>query len=117
MTIHETPDRQERRRNDERTVILEERVTGLNTSVNRVETKIDGIVDALAGIVRIEERQLANAARISDVQTQVEKQSQRIGAIEVQIPGLNEKARWVVMALLGIAAAVGTSAMAFLVRH
>ena len=111
-----TTPRFERRASDARTDVLEQRVTGLSTSVDRVEVKIDGIVDALAGIVRIEERQIANAARISDVQVEVEKHDLRLGRIEVQMPGLEEKSRWVVLALLGIAAGVGTAALAVVVR-
>lgn len=116
MAAHKEPPQFDRRETDERTIVLEQRVDGLHTTVGRVENKIDGIVDALAGIVRIEERQIANAARISDVQTEVEKHDYRLGRIEVQMPGLAEKARWVVMALLGIVAAVGTAALAVVMK-
>lgn len=116
MPTHKETPQFDRRETDERTIVLEQRVNGLHTTVGRVEHKIDGIVDALAGIVRIEERQIANAARISDVQVEVDKHGVRIGSIETQMPGLVEKARWVVMALLGIVAAVGTAALAVVLK-
>ncbi len=105
-----------RRQADERTIVLEQRVDGLHTTVGRVEHKIDGIVDALAGIVRIEERQISNAARISEAISDIEKHDTRIGSIETQMPGLEEKARWVVMALIGIAGGVGAAALALVIK-
>ena len=101
---------------DAKIVVLEERVSHLGTTVGRVETKIDGIVDALAGIVRIEERQIANAARISDCVVDIEKHNARIGAIEHLVPGFTEKSRWVVMALIGIAGGVGAAALAVVLK-
>lgn len=116
MTARNYGEQQYRRANDERTVVLEQRVNGLHATVERVETKIDGIVDALAGIVRIEERQIANAARISDCVVDIEKHDQRLGAIENQMPGLNEKAKWVVMVLIGVAGGVGVAALALVIK-
>ena len=106
----------ERRASDERTIVLEQRVSGLGATVGRVETKIDGIVDALAGIVRIEERQISNAARITEAIADIDKHDIRLGSIENQMPGLEEKARWVVMALIGIAGGVGAAALALVVK-
>ena len=106
----------ERRASDERTIVLEQRVSGLGATVGRVETKIDGIVDALAGIVRIEERQIANAARIGDVQAEVEKHGDRLGKIEVQMPGLAEKAAWVARAVVAVVGIVGAAVVAAVMR-
>ena len=94
---------------EERTIVLEQRVQNLGVTVGRVENKIDGIVDALAGIVRIEERQIANAAKI-------ENHEFRISAVEVQMPGLLEKAGFVVKAGIGVIAIVGVAVLASVIR-
>jgi hypothetical protein len=101
---------------DSKIVVLEERVTHLGTTVGRVETKIDGIVDALAGIVRIEERQIANAAKIADCAADIDRQGTRISAIEVQMPSLAEKAAWIAKAVIGIVSLVGVAVVAAVVR-
>ncbi|MEG7700684.1 hypothetical protein U2075_14875, partial [Listeria monocytogenes] len=62
---------------DERTIVLEQRVDNLGQTVGRVEVKIDGIVDALAGIVRIEERQIANAVRVAEAQETIDSHAIR----------------------------------------
>ena len=106
----------ERLQADERTIILEQRVDGLHTTVGRVEHKIDGIVDALAGIVRIEERQIANAAEIARAHSSIESLTVRISLVETQMPGLTEKAKWVGMAVIGLVAAIGAAELARLIH-
>ena len=107
---------QERRQTDERTIVLEQRVDGLHTTVGRVEHKIDGIVDALAGIVRIEERQIANAAEIARAHGILEKHAVRMVSMETQMPGLMEKAKWIGMTVIGLVGAVGTAELARLLK-
>ncbi len=101
---------------DERTIVLEQRVDNLGQTVGRVEVKIDGIVDALAGIVRIEERQIANAVRVAEAQETIDSHAIRIGVIENQMPGLVEKAALVGKALIGVACIVGAAVVASVVR-
>ena len=102
--------------NDAKIVVLEERVSGMSVTVGRVETKIDGIVDALAGIVRIEERQIANAAKIADCAADIDRQSTRISAIEVQMPNLVEKAAWIAKTVIGVVSLVGVAVVAAVVK-
>ena len=101
---------------DERTIVLEQRVDNLGQTVGRVEVKIDGIVDALAGIVRIEERQIASAVRVAEAQESIDNHAIRIGAIENQMPGLLEKAGWVAKAAIGVVCIVGVAVVAAVVR-
>ena len=102
--------------NHDRTIVLEQRVDNLGSTVVRVETKIDSIVDTLAGIVRIEERQIANAVRVSAAQEAIENHAVRIGIIEVQMPNLVEKAGWVAKAAIGVMCIVGAAVVAAVMR-
>ena len=106
----------DRRQTDERTFVLEHRVDGLHATVGRVEHKIDGIVDALAGIVRIEERQIANAAEIARAHSILEKHAVRMVSVETQMPGLIEIARWIGMAAIGVCGAVGAAELSRLLN-
>ena len=101
---------------DERTIVLEQRVDNLGQTVGRVEVKIDGIVDALAGIVRIEERQIASAVRVAEAQETIDSHAIRIGVIENQMPGLMEKSGWVAKAAIGVVCIVGAAVVASVVR-
>lgn len=116
MTIPETPENHMRRKTDERTVILEQRVSSLNVAVDRVEVKIDKLGDTLAGIVRIEERQLTTSLGVAEAKAELSLQGARLAAIEVLIPGLVEKTRWVALGLLSITASVGTCVITFFLR-
>lgn len=102
--------------NHERTIVLEQRVDNLGATVGRVEHKIDSIVDTLAGIVRIEERQIANALRVSEAQEAIENHAVRIGVIETQMPGLLEKASWVAKAVVMVVGVVGAAVVAAVMR-
>ena len=102
--------------NDAKIVVLEERVSGMSATVGRVEDKIDKLGDTLAGIVRIEERQMTNSLQIAEARADISAQSVRLEKIEIQMPGLAEKARWVVGALLGVCAAVGTAVLAMVIK-
>ncbi len=114
-----------------RITLLEQRTAQLSDSFVRVEHKIDGITDALASLVRIEERQMVINSRLSEGSEKMKCHDDRLKAVEIAmpnliedakstkdhetrlkcvevvIPGLVEKSSWVVKGLLGVVAIVG----------
>lgn len=95
---------------EERIIILEQHAKGTDTTLGRVENKIDTIVDALNSLVRIEERQSVISIRLNEGAKTMQNHESRIQAIETSLPGLIEKSNWLVMGVLGVIAIVGAAA-------
>lgn len=104
---------------EQRLAILEQRVDHIHNTVERTDSKVDGIAETLQSLARIEERQMSTTERLrqgaetfSDHEERLRKLeiampenlSKRLSAIEVKMPGLIESRRWVVM---GVLAGVG----------
>ena len=93
-----------------RIIILEQHAKATDTTMGRVENKIDTIVETLNSLVRIEERQSVINIRLNEgTQTMLSHES-RIQAIETKMPGLIEKAGWIVAGMLGIVGMVAAAA-------
>jgi hypothetical protein len=86
---------------------LEQRTAVLGETINRVEGKVDNIVDTLNSLVRIEERQIAINARLAEGAQTMQNHEGRIKNMEVVMPGLIEKSGWMVAGLLGVIGVVG----------
>lgn len=93
---------------DSRITILEQRTATLGDSMGRVETKVDSIAETLNSLVRIEERQIAINNRLTSGAITMQDHEARLKVIEVVIPGLVEKSKWVVLGILGIITLVGS---------
>ena len=63
-------------------VLLEQAVDELKAASGRVENKIDILANTLSSLVRIEERQLAMAARLTDGKATLTDQGRRIDGLE-----------------------------------
>lgn len=92
---------------EERIQNLERRTSTLGETINRVESKVDNIADTLNSLVRIEERQIAINARLSEGAHTMQDHENRIKKIEILVPGLVEKSKWIVLGMLGIVAGAG----------
>jgi|JFJP01.1.fsa_nt_gi hypothetical protein len=95
---------------EERIIILEQHAKGTDATLGRVENKIDTIVETLNSLVRIEERQSVINIRLNEGAQTMQNHESRIQAIETRLPGLIEKAGWLVAGVLGIIAIVGAAA-------
>jgi len=98
---------------DERLSLLEQR---MDTTIQRVDSKLDNIAAALQTLVRIEERQLHVSKRFDEFSAgatsreerlrQVElampeNLDKRLSSIETTLPGLKELRKWVISGVLG----------------
>lgn len=98
---------------EDRIIVLEQRI---DSTIRRVDTKLDTITEALQTLVRIEERQILTGQRLGELATQNIKQEDRLRAIELAIPenlgrrvntiessmpGLKEMRGWVIGGVLG----------------
>lgn len=64
--------------------------------MDRIETTMERVADALDNLARVEERQEASSKSVSDHEA-------RLRQIEVEFPSLKEVRRWVIMAVLATA--------------
>ena len=78
----------------------EQRIDQLEKAVTKIDLKIDAITDALQSLVRIEERQINTAEKITHGVGTMSDHEDRIRAIEKELPGLIESRKWVVMGIL-----------------
>lgn len=95
--------------------VLEQRMDNLGETVNRVDSKLDGIANTLSSLARIEERQMNTNEKIAlaanqnaDHELRIRKLEElmpnnadtRIATIELAMPGLIESRKWVIMGIL-----------------
>ena len=95
---------------DLRITLLERHAEATDTTMGRVENKIDTIVETLNSLVRIEERQSVINSRLNEGAQTMQGHEARIQTIETKMPGLIEKAGWLVAGMLGIVGMVGVAA-------
>lgn len=103
--------------------VLEQRMDNLGETVNRVDTKLDGIANTLSSLARIEERQMNTNEKIAQAANQNADHELRIRkledampnnadgrmtTIEMAMPGLIESRKWVIMGILAGLAMIGT---------
>ncbi len=106
---------------EDRIHVLEQR---MDTTIHRVDSKLDNIAETLQSLVRIEERQIQTSQRLTEgsaalkdhddrlrwLEKQVpENLGKRLSSIETKIPGLLESHKWVVMGLLAGVGMVGAA--------
>lgn len=99
--------------NDDRILVLEQR---MDSTIHRVDVKLDNITEALQTLVRIEERQIRSDQRLAElghtasrhedrlrgVEVAVpENLGKRLNTIEASMPGLKEMRAWVIGGVLG----------------
>lgn len=99
--------------NDERILVLEQR---MDSTIQRVDLKLDNITEALQTLVRIEERQILTGQRLAELGhasarhedrlrgvevTVPENLGKRLNTIEASMPGLKEMRAWVIGGVLG----------------
>ena len=92
-----------------RIIALEHHAKSTDSTMGRVETKLDTIVETLNSLVRIEERQSVINIRLNEGAQTMQGHETRIQSIEVKMPGLIEKAGWLVMGMLGVIGVVGAA--------
>ena len=94
---------------------LENRMDNLGETVNRVDSKLDGIAATLSSLARIEERQMNTNEKIAVAANQSADHESRIRRLEESMPkdaddrlidiekvmpGLIESRKWVVLGIL-----------------
>ena len=109
-----------------RVYVLEQRMDDLGQTVNRVDTKLDGIAATLSSLARIEERQMHSnektagvislaadhEARIRELERSMPDDAEdRLSKIELGMPGLLENRSWIISGVLGVLALVGLGVM------
>lgn len=98
---------------------IEHRVMRLEDGVDRladtlanhsqkVDHKLDGIASLLTSLVRVEERQATTNARLLEGAETMRDHEVRIEKIEIQMPSLLEKSKWVVLGVLAVIGFIGT---------
>lgn len=102
----------------------EQRLNTLEQTVIRMDGKLDGIAATLQSLARIEEKQMATTERLREgaetmqdhenrlraVEMAVpEKLNKRLSDIEVQMPGLVESRKWVIIGVLAGIGMIGSS--------
>ena len=121
----------------ERVEILEHRVRGIDSTLDRIDGKIDGLSLAMQSLVRIEERQVSNKEKLEEYADSItmlrhdieqkahhrddrirnielalpENLSKRLNTVESHMPGLLEIKKWVSGGVLMVIAIVGTAAV------
>lgn len=105
-----------------RVYVLEQRMDDLGQTVNRVDTKLDGIAATLSSLARIEERQMhsnektaAVASQTADHETRLrvleritpDNLEERIVKIESVVPSLQESRSWLIKGILGVLGILG----------
>lgn len=100
----------------ERLAAVEQRHAHVEGVVNNMDQKLDKLIDAMSSLVRIEERQQATGDRLAmgaqtfqDHESRLRRVEQdipnnldkRLSAIEMNMPGLKELRKWVIMGVLG----------------
>ena len=81
----------------------------LSQHSHKVDAKLDGIASLLTSLVRVEERQASTNARLIEGAETMRNHETRIEQIEVQMPSLIEKSKWMVLGIIGVLALVGTA--------
>lgn len=114
---------------DIRLSMLEQGQEKLEQGQTRIENKIDNLGEAMSLLVRLEERHMLTqqrlaegAAKMGDLDKRMavvehnipDKLTERLGIIEVTMPGLKELRKWVISGVLGGLAMMG-SAVAHLI--
>jgi hypothetical protein len=114
---------------DQRLDVLEQRVDSNLQTQQRMEKKIDGIIETLHTLARIEERTAAAsiqlAAMASDVRDQdkrlrsleiamPENLDKRLSSIETKLPQLLEVRGWVIAGVLGGLSLMGVASFKIL---
>ena len=109
-----------------RVYVLEQRMDDLGQTVNRVDSKLDGIAATLSSLARIEERQMHSnektagvislaadhEARIRELERSMPDDAEdRLSKIELGMPGLLENRSWIISGVLGVLALVGLGVM------
>ena len=92
-----------------RIIILEQHAKSTDSTMGRVETKLDTIVETLNSLVRIEERQSVINIRLNEGTQTMQSHETRLQTIEVKMPGLIEKSGWLVGGMLSTLAIVGAA--------
>lgn len=93
-----------------RIITLEQHSKSTDSTLGRVEAKLDTIAETLNSLVRIEERQSVINARLNEGAQTMQLHEARLQSIEIKMPGLIEKAGWLVAGMLGIVIMVGAAA-------
>ncbi len=108
----------------QRLAAVEQGHAHVKDTVTNMDQKLDKIVDALSSLVRIEERQQATGDRLAmGAQTFQDHESRlrkveldipdnldkRLSSIEVDMPGLKELRKWVILGVLGGLGMMGTA--------
>ena len=101
---------------EDRLVHIERRVSDLAGNIDRFDGKLDAIADSLSSLVRIEERQITINERLAAGQKTMQEHTERIHAIEVKLPPLQEARGWLVAAILAILGLVGHAIMGVVVK-
>ena len=109
-----------------RVYVLEQRMDDLGQTVNRVDSKLDGIAATLSSLARIEERQMHSNERTAAVASQTADHENRIRVleklvpddidsrlikIETAMPGLIESRKWMTTGIIAIIGAIGLAVL------
>lgn len=100
----------------ERVIVLEQRVSHVGESIERVEATVNSIAETLSSLVRIEERQVAINNKLAEGSVAMSLQDARIKAIELTMPGLSELRKWVIGGVLSGIGMIGAAVVHLVVK-
>lgn len=94
-----------------------DRLTRLETVVERIEEAIQGIRDSFAALTRLEERHAETREALGRAFEGIEKMDERVRAVETEMPSLKQVKQWVYSGVGFTVATVGAAVIYLVVRH
>jgi hypothetical protein len=95
----------------------EARLSVVESAVIRIENAVDKIADALTILTRVEAKSEAVAAEIQDLQEYTRGMDARMQSIETKLPPLLEVRSWIIKALMGVGALIGSALFGMVIMN
>jgi hypothetical protein len=86
---------------------MEARLIGIERQLEQQSATTARIADSLASLVRLEVQHAAMLERLADHTRIIEKQGERLATVELEMPGLKEMRKYVVMGIVTGALMIG----------
>lgn len=94
----------------------DDRITRLETTVERIDEAIRNIQESLAALVRLEERHAETRESLGRAFAAVKSVDDRVRAIETEMPMLKQVRQWVFSGVIGVLGIVGTAVVYMVVK-
>jgi len=96
--------------------VLAEALAGLKEDVNDIKGTMKLMTDAVSKLTAVEQRQSDQSERIGDAYKALAVMGDRVGVIEIAMPGLKELRRWVVAGMVAGVSMMFVSVISLVLR-